>query len=316
MLNRRHLRIKVLQTLYSWYQSDEKGHIKGEKELLISINKIYDLYISYLLVFEELTHLAEMRIEDRKNKKLPTADDLNPNLKFIQNPVFLELKNNISLKKEAEKRKINWQSENDMMRQIMNQIYQSEIFEAYMSSHDSVLSTDKEFAIKIFTDFIANNDLMLHYLEEKSVFWNDDIDLVCSIVIKTIQSIKENSSNENLLVKLYKDEEADIKFVKDLYRLTIQLDKENEELISSKAQNWENERIAIMDLILMKMALTEVKEFSSIPIKVTLNEYIEISKFYSTPKSNGFINGILDKAFIELKANGDIKKVGRGLLED
>lgn len=316
MLNRRHLRIKVLQALYSWYQSEDSGQLKGEKELLASIEKIYDLYISYLLIFEELTHLAEMRIEERKNKKLPTPDDLNPNLKFVQNPIFSALKNNARLKKEAEKRKINWQAENDMMRQIMNQIYQSEIYEAYMSSRTSVMSEDVDFVVKLFTDYLANNDLLLHYFEEKSVHWNDDIDMVCGWVIKTIQSVKGNKNPDDLLVNLYKDEEADIKFVKDLYRITIKLDKENEELISKKAQNWENERIAMMDLILMKMALAEVKEFNSIPVKVTLNEYIEISKFYSTPKSNGFINGILDKAFTELKESGSIKKIGRGLLED
>lgn len=316
MLNRRQLRIKVLQALYAWYQSGSKDLVKGEKDLLFSVNKIYELYLFYLLVFDELVHLSNLRHEERKAKKLPTQQDLNPNLKFISNKIFNSIRNNPSLKDEATKRKLTWQNEQDLMKKMLQQIMASEICEAYMSTDSSVFSQDRDFAVKIFTDHIANNELLLHHFEEKSIFWMDDIDLVCSSVIKTIQSITESNLEGFPLLPLYKDEKADKQYIIDLFRQTIMTDEVNEKLISSKAENWENERIATMDLLLMKMAITEVRSFNTIPVKVTLNEYIEISKFYSTPKSNGFINGILDKAFIEMKANGDFKKVGRGLLED
>ncbi len=316
MLNRRQLRIKVLQALYAWYQSDSKDLVKAEKDLLFSVNKIYELYLLYLLVFDELVHLSNLRHEERKIKKLPTHQDLNPNLKFISNKIFNSIRNNPQLKIEATKRKISWQNEQDLMKKMLQQIMASEICEAYMTTDTSVFSQDRDFAVKIFTDYIANNELLLHHFEDKSIFWMDDIDMVCSSVIKTIQSITESNMDDFPLLPLYKDEKADKQYIIDLFRQTIMTDEVNEKLISSKAENWENERIATMDLLLMKMAITEVRAFNTIPVKVTLNEYIEISKFYSTPKSNGFINGILDKAFIEMKANGDFKKVGRGLLED
>lgn len=316
MLNRRQLRIKVLQILYGWYQSDTHDLVKTEKELLFSVNKIYDLYIYYLAIFNELVHLSNIRIEERKNKKLPSPEDLNPNLKFIHNRVFEVINKNSELKREINNRKISWQNEQDLMKKIIQQITNSEFYEAYMTTRDSVLSQDKEFVIKIFTDFIANNELLIHHLEEKSIFWIDDMDLVCASVIKTIQGISESSDETMPLLPLYKDEAGDKQFIVELFRSTAKNDAENEKLISVKAENWENERIATMDLILMKMALSEVRSFPSIPVKVTLNEYIEISKFYSTPKSNSFINGILDKAFAEMKEKGLYRKTGRGLLEN
>jgi N utilization substance protein B len=316
MLNRRQLRIKVLQALYAWYQGESTDLLKAEKELLFSVNKIYDLYIYYLLIFDEIVHLSTLRIEERKNKKLPNPEDLDPNLKFIENLVFLSLKNNKELKLNIANRKISWQNEMDLMKKIFNLIQNSEIFETYMSTRTSVLSQDKEFAIKIFTDYIANNELVLHHFEDKSIFWIDDIDLVCSSVIKTIQAINESTDENQELIPLYKDEAVDRQYIIDLFRQTIKTDAVNEKLISSKAENWENERIATMDMVLMKMAISEVRAFPTIPVKVTLNEYIEISKFYSTPKSNGFINGVLDKAFHEMKEKGEYRKTGRGLLED
>jgi N utilization substance protein B len=316
MLNRRQLRIKVLQALYAWYQGESTDLVKGEKELLFSVNKIYDLYLYYLLIFEEVVHLSTLRIEERKNKKLPNPEDLDPNLKFIQNRVFEILRNNRNLKQEVANRKLSWLNETDLMKKIFNQIQNSEIFEAYMSTRTSVLSQDKEFVVKIFTDFIANNELVLYHFEETSIFWVDDIDMVCSSVIKTINSITDSTDEELILMPLYKDEKEDKQYIIDLFRHVIKNDAENEKLISSKADNWENERIATMDMVLMKMAISEVKAFPTIPVKVTLNEYIEISKFYSTPKSNGFINGVLDKAFSEMKQKGEYRKTGRGLLED
>lgn len=316
MLNRRHLRIKVLQALYGWFQGDNNDFAMGEKNLFGSIDKIYDLYIYYLLIFEELLFTANNKIEEARNKKLPTYEDLNPKMRFVNNTVLIALSINKMLKTESEKRKINWKHDQDLVKKIFNDIRESDIYKKYISIDHNELESDKQFVIEIFTEFIANSQGLQNELEEKSISWVDDIDLVCNTVIKTIKNIK-SESNENMpLIALYKDANEDKDFVKNLFKKTIIQSNENEILIKQKTTNWELDRIATMDMLLMKMAITEAREFASIPTKVTLNEYIEISKFYSTPKSNIFINGILDKVISELKNNGKIIKTGRGLIEN
>jgi N utilization substance protein B len=316
MLNRRHLRIKVLQALYGWFQGDNEDFAKSEKNLFNSIDKIYDLYLYYLLIFEELLFLANHKIEEAKNKKLPTRADLEPNLRFVNNKVFKALSINKNLKAEAQKRKISWAKDKELVRKIFHEIRESELYEAYMQETENQLESDIKFTSEIFTEFIANSQGLQNELEEKSISWIDDIDLVCNTVLKTIKNIK-NESNENMpLAVLYKEPEEDKEFVKNLFKKTIVQSNENEAIIKEKATNWELDRIAAMDMLLMKMAITEAREFASIPTKVTLNEYIEISKFYSTPKSNIFINGILDKIISELKIKGKIIKTGRGLIEN
>ncbi|MFZ5554271.1 MAG: transcription antitermination factor NusB [Bacteroidota bacterium] len=315
MLNRRHLRIKVLQSLYSYFNAGDNDYVKSEKELLASISKIYDLYLYYLTFFEEIVVHASNRIEESRNKKLPTREDLQPNLRFVENRVFTKLVSNPAIKSEASKRKISWQKEQDIVRKVFSAIRQSELYNQYMVVPQSSFEEDQEFAAAIFKDYFANSEQLLNFFEEQSIFWVDDIDMVCAAVIKTIKSTTDGNKADAIL-PLYKDETEDAKFVKDLFRKVTTGNDEAEKLISEKAANWELERIALMDMLLMKMAITEAIEFPTIPTKVTLNEYIEISKFYSTPKSNGFINGILDKIFAELKKTGGIKKAGRGLIED
>lgn len=315
MLNRRHLRIKVLQTLYSYFNNGDNDFVKGEKDLLNSLNKIYDLYLYYLTFFEEIVVHAGNKIEEARNKKLPTQEDLNANARFVENRVFKKLLANTSIKNEANKRKISWQTEQDLVKKVYSEIRKSELYNQYMVVPQTTFEEDQEFVTAIFKEQIANSESVLNYFEEQSIFWQDDIDLVCGAVIKTIKGISEGAKSDALL-PLYKDEVEDFKFVKELFRKVITGNDDSEKLISSKAANWELERIALMDMLLMRMAITEAREFPTIPTKVTLNEYIEISKFYSTPKSNGFINGILDKVFAELKKSGGIKKVGRGLIEE
>jgi N utilization substance protein B len=203
----------------------------------------------------------------------------------------------------------------DLVRKIFNDIRNSELYTKYMNDPGRGFDMDQDFLVHLFKEEIANSETLLNHLEEMSINWMDDIDLVCSTVIKTIKGFNPNSDEFAKLSPLYKDPEDDEKFVRDLFKRSVILNEETEALISSKTENWELERIASMDMLLMKMAITEVLEFSTIPVKVTLNEYIEISKFYSTPKSNGFINGILDKVFLQLKTDNRIKKIGRGLLE-
>lgn len=314
MLNRRHLRIKVLQALYAFFQSEEDNFNRTEKELFGAIDRIYDLYLYLLLSFEEVKVVAEQQIEDKKNKKRATDADLNPNLRFVENQVFVQLESNKQLRRAAEESKISWvgDANREMFKKVFNQTKESEEYFAYMNSETNSFEEDLQYALSFFKTDIANSELIYHFFEEKSIHWMDDIDLVCSMVLKTVKTAKADGIID--ILPLFKDPEDEIPFVKTLLRKTIANDDETEKLIDDLTKNWELDRIAKMDIILMKMAITEFQEFNNIPTKVTLNEYIEISKFYSTPKSNGFINGILDNAIERLSKEGKINKIGRGLM--
>ncbi len=314
MLNRRHLRIKVLQALYAYYQSDEDSFHKSEKDLLEAVEKIYDLYIYLLLSFGELKSIAERRIEDNKKKIRPSEEEMNPNLKFVNNQIIQILEDNKDLRVASEERKVNWVGDDvqEMFRKMLLHIRESETFFEFMNNGEAGFEEDRQFALSLFKVEIANYPLLYDFFEEKSIQWLDDIDLACSMVLKTIKNFSEEADNS--ILALYKDKEDELSFIKNLLRKTISMDKENEAIIDELTNNWEFDRIAKMDVILMKMAITEFQIFNNIPTKVTLNEYIEISKFYSTPKSNTFINGILDKAIRKLTDENKIQKVGRGLV--
>ncbi|MGV3630863.1 MAG: transcription antitermination factor NusB [Bacteroidota bacterium] len=314
MLNRRHLRIKVLQALYAFFQSEEENFNRTEKELFGALDRIYDLYLYLLLSFGELKAVAETQIEDKKNKIRPDAQDLEPNLRFVENRLFALLENSKQLRRASEESKVSWigDANREMFKKIFAQVRESEAYFAYMAADTDSFEEDQQFALNLFKTDIANSELIYHFFEERSIHWIDDIDLACSMVLKTIKAAKEGEAPE--ILPLFKDPEDEIPFVKTLLRKTIANDNDNIALIDELTKNWEIDRIAKMDIILMKMAITEFQEFNNIPTKVTLNEYIEISKFYSTPKSNGFINGILDRAIERLAQDNKIKKTGRGLI--
>ncbi|MFA7274386.1 MAG: transcription antitermination protein NusB [Crocinitomicaceae bacterium] len=313
MLNRRHLRIKVLQALYAYFQSNEENYPKTEKELLLSVERIYDLYLYFLLSFSELKNIAENQFEERKKKIRPKEEDLNPNRKMVDNRIITLLEDSFVINREANERKVNWEGaeHQEMFRKIFTQMKESETYFAFMSNEENSFEDDKNFLLELFKNEIANSEIFYGYLEEANINWIDDIDLVCSMVLKTLKNFTEESHD---ILPLYKDKDDEIFFVKELLRKTINMNQENEGLIDDLTKNWELDRIAKMDVILMKMAITELQVFSNVPTKVTLNEYIEISKFYSTPKSNTFINGVLDKAIDRLVAEKKINKVGRGLM--
>ena len=314
MLNRRHLRIKVLQVLYAYFQSNEDSYRRTENELMQAVEHIYDLYIYFLLTFAEIKDIAENRLEDSKKKIRPKAEDLDPNLKFINNAVIRKIEECKELRRLSEERKINWVGDEhqEMFRKMFLQIKESEAYIEYMNNDQSGFEEDKTFILELFKAEIANSPIFYNFLEEKSIHWMDDIDLVCSMVLKTLKSIELEKVVE--ISPLYKKDDDEQEFIRDLLRKTISMNKENELLIDDLTKNWELDRIAKMDIILMKMAITELQIFNNIPTKVTLNEYIEISKFYSTPKSNGFINGVLDKAIDRLQKDKKIIKIGRGLI--
>lgn len=316
MLNRRHLRIKVLQVLYAFFQTEDEDILKSEKQLLNSVERMYELYLWFLLTFEEVQKFADQRISDRMKKVRPSEDDLSPNRKFVDNPIFNHFKNSLDLRRKSEERKVNWIGavENDLMKKLFLHIVDTELYSTYMENEKTSFEEDRQFAIDLFKKEIANFELVHDYFENKSIFWLDDIDLMCSMVIKTIKLVKEGDDENTPVLSLYKDKEDELGFITTLLRETGKRDEENTELIDELTKNWELDRIAKMDVILLKMALTELKVHASIPKKVTLNEYIEISKFYSTPKSQVFINGILDKAIPLLEERGELKKTGRGLI--
>ncbi|XOV67980.1 MAG: transcription antitermination factor NusB [Fluviicola sp.] len=313
MLNRRHLRVKVLQALYAYYQSTDADPSVSERELFKAVDRIYELYIYLLLTFEELQRQGERRLEEGKNKMRPTEEDLNPNRKFVDNKIIQILSEHETLRNYSEKLKVNWvgDEKQELFRKMYLEIREGETYFEYMNNDAQGFEEDKAFMVALFKTDIANYQLLYNFFEELSIHWLDDIDLACSMVLKTIKSFEENGSNP--ILPLYKDEEDERAFIRELLRKTIAMDSENEALIDELTSNWELDRIARMDIILMKMAITELQIFNNIPTKVTLNEYIEISKFYSTPKSNGFINGVLDKAISRLESQGMIQKAGRGL---
>ncbi len=315
MLNRRHLRIKVLQALYAYFQSDEDNYRRAEKELLQSIDRIYDLYLYLLLTFSEVKTFAERRIDENRKKIRPTEADLNPNMKFVENALIAQLEENHELRQLSEDRKVNWvgDEQQEMFRKMFLQIRESETFFEHMGNEQRDFEADRLFLTDLFKTEIANFPLLYAYFEERSIHWLDDIDLAAQMVVKTLKNAVEGE--DITIMSLHKDEEDEQEFVRELFRKTISMDTENEKLIDDLTSNWELDRIAKMDVILMKMAVTELQIFRSIPTKVTLNEYIEISKFYSTPKSNGFINGILDKAIARLEGEQKIVKTGRGLIK-
>lgn len=304
-----------MQALYGFFQSDTKDIAKGEKDLFNGIDKIYDLFIYQLSFLLELKHVATILMEDAKTKRLPTPDDLNPNKKFIENKFISQLEENIHLKREMNNRRINWNNEFELIKKVVNNIKSSDEFGKYMNVDDDSYETHRNFILEVFKEFVADYELLNHLYEEKNLHWGDDIYIVNPMIVKMIEGYKENASPDTLLMPLYKDREEDEQFVKDLFRQTALRDEEIEKMIGDKTKNWEVERIAMMDVLLMKMAITEILHFSSIPVKVTLNEFIEISKMYSTPKSKIFINGILDKIVADLKAENKLNKMGRGLLE-
>jgi N utilization substance protein B len=265
-------------------------------------------------VFIELQKFAVKRIENRKNKRLPSEEDLNPSLRFVQNELLNALVNSDSLQKKVEKYKISWIDHDDVIQKLYKTIEDSNTFKKFMNGTEYDVETQKNFVLKIYREFVADNEILQDLFEEKSIHWTDDHYFVCGYLVKFFKGFASKFSENFRAPELYKDLEDDLDFVKTLYRQTLVHDEAYQEIIMEKAKNWDADRIAIVDFILMKMAVCELVKITSVPVKVTLNEYIELSKTYSTPKSKVFINGILDKIVPDLKEKGEIRKIGRGLM--
>jgi len=319
MLGRRHYRIKVFQALYAWFQGGEIRQDVAERNLLSSIDKIYELYYIQLSFFLEVMDFYRRKMEDARHKFLPTEEDINPNTKLLTNSIITILLGNKDLQRQIAKYSISWSDEQEMLRKIHLKIRNSKDLKEYFKSEQPSFEEDREIVYKLFKKFIARSNELQFFCEERNIFWIDDYQSAALLVMKTIRQIPETFAENTSLPTLFvKDEddnpEDDQKFIVDLFRVTIGQSEPLGVLIDGKTKNWELERIALTDIILIKMALVEFIYFSSIPIKVTLNEYIEMSKLFSTPKSQMFINGLLDKMVEDLKSEKKIKKVGRGLI--
>lgn len=315
MLNRRHIRIKVMHALYAHYTSEQGDMAKSEKDLFFGFDKMYEMYIYLFLLITEMQGAAIEKIEQGKNKKLPSHEDLHPNTKFVTNRLVMALTHSKQLKKAAEETGVSWADNQDLAKSVFKKLTETEDYKEYMESEERGWDHDREFLLRFFKRHMINVELLHDYFEEKSIFWNDDLDIVSSMTIKTIKSIDESDEDMELLDLWPNDNDEEKDFAKDLFRKTLVLGEENTKVIQEATKNWDFDRIAVIDTILMKMALAEAQTFETIPLKVTLNEYIELAKYYSTPKSNGFINGVLDQLFAKLKDSGKIKKIGRGLLQ-
>jgi len=313
MLNRRYLRIKVLQALYSFYQDDRLDLAIKEKELKSSVEKIYDLYLYLIFILKELRTIAERTLEERKKKMLPTAEDLNPNTRFITDPVLLKIDTSPLLAKLKKEKVIMWTiDEEPVLKRIYAEIIASADYTAYRNAPFVSFEESKKFIHTIYKKFISDNELIKQYLFEKNIHWAGDYTLATLSVMKTFKGFKEEGELE--LLPLYKADD-DFDYMITLFRHTILDDTSVSAILKDKISNWEPERIASIDMLLMKMAITEILQFPGIPVKVTLNEYIEISKQYSSPKSNTFINGILDAVVKDLRSQNKLAKTGRGLIE-
>lgn len=306
MINRVLIRLKVLQIVYAYYKNSGKSLKAAEDEVFFSLSKAYDLYNYMLLLIPAITHYAADRISFLSLKLRPTESDMNPNLKFVNNAFVAQLQNSEQLNRFAEKSKLNWVENSDILRRLLDKIEESDFYKEYMAKENTSYEDDKELWRKIYKTFIFDNEELDALLEEQSLYWNDDKSIVDSFVLKTIKRFEPECGDAALLPE-YKDE-ADRRFARDLFRNSIANAEEYRSLMSESSKNWDMSRLAFMDVIIMQVALAEVMTFDDIPLSVTLNEYVEIAKHYSTAKSGSFVNGLLDTITKKLRSEGKIEK--------
>lgn len=312
MINRRHIRVKVMQSVYAMLRSGSDNLVKEKEFLNSNIVKLYELYILNLQLLVEVQKHAKKFQEKSKKKHLATSEDLNPNKKFINNQVLQMLKNSVALKKYVEDYNLaNWNLDSEYVQIIWDQISKSSVYQKYITSEELSFADDQAFIANIFKNIIAPNEKLSEYFEDYNIGWSDDLPYVNTWIYKQLKTLNEGDIFS--LDKLFKDED-DYKFGRELFEKVILNHVEFEKEIKDKTPNWDIERIADLDMILIKMGICEFLKFPSIPTKVTINEYLEIAKDYSTDKSSIFINGVLDKIQKDFSHSKRIVKIGRGLL--
>ena len=313
MITRRHIRLKVMQSLYSYFSNPNNEMAIAEKGMIKDIRSVSELQLVIFSFILEIHKFAVDFMEDNKSKYIPKDDDLNPKMKFVNNRVIIAMQEDELLMKKTARLSAIWRKgELDIIRKVFVSMFKSEQYAAYLNEEKDSFKSDQKFIQLMLNEYILDNEVFIHILQERSIFWTDDLPFVAMFLKSQLNNLKENKA-ANLVVDVFKNSD-DKKFTIDLFRKTIYNSEEFEELVGKKVKNWELERISKMDLLLIKMALTEVVAFEEMPIRVSFNEYIEISKYYSSQKAKVFINGILDKIVSQFKREGKIKKIGRGLV--
>lgn len=307
MINRVLIRLKIIQIVYAYYQNGSKNLDSAEKELFFSLSKAYDLYNYLLLLMIALTEYAQKRIDSGKAKLAPTDGELNPEMKFVENKFIAQLEVNKQLMQFVENQKRTWANDQDFVKELYDKIIESDIYKAYMTEQKSSYEEDRELWRKLYKAFIFNNEQLDQLLEDQSLYWNDDKEIVDTFVVKTIKRFEQKSGADQSLLPEFKDDE-DQEFARRLFRRTILNADYYRHLIADNTKNWDLDRIAFMDVVIMQCALAEILSFPNIPVSVSLNEYLEIAKLYSTPKSRSFINGTLDGIVNQLKKEGKLAK--------
>lgn len=281
-----------------------------------SIDSVYEMYIWMLSLMVEVTEFTANDAAERANKFIKTAEDINPNMKLLHNKFSVLLQQNPEYASAIKKYKVDWGFDPEIRKTVYNSLKASKEYAEYLADPNESLESSKDIIKYIFRKIILKNQAIIQVFEEKFINWQVDHEVMKGMVAKTLKNFTSEDPFKNKLTEISADWVEDSKFVQDLFVHTLQNDAKYQEMIADRTKNWESERIALMDTILMKMAICELLNFPSIPVKVTINEYLELSKDYSTPKSNSFINGILDKILGDLKKSNTIKKIGRGLIED
>jgi len=315
MVNRRYLRIKVMQALFAHTINPDESLSKAEKKLTESIQNYYKLFLYFFSIFPELKRYQLNKFEERKAKINPTEADLNPNTKFTDNILISQIEDNPTLKAAWTNQKIHWTNQNDIVVQIFQEIAQTDIYQSYMNNKEHSYQEDKNLLLNLIEKVFVESTLIHWFFEEQNLHWFDDYNDVLLAVYQNISRFEADKEGHQTIFPLFKHDD-DKQFYLNLFRKTWLNDEDYFEKIISKILNWEPDRIMTLDMVLLKMAICELIECPTIPIKVTVNEYIELAKTYSSSKSGFFINGIIDKIIIDLKDEGKLNKIGRGLFNE
>ena len=312
MISRRMLRIKVIKALYAHLKSDADSLMASEKTLVASIDKTYDLYFLMLSLIAELAHYAEQRQELARKKQLPTYEDLNPNRKFVENAVVRLIAQSDAVNDHLAARKLSWAKYPELIKTLYSQLEQSDYYKSYMANAERSWKEDLALVTDFYTRELEECEMLEDVLDEISILWNDDLGFALIMVTRTLSNMRASHTDVKVLPKFKSEEDLD--FAMQLFEKAAIGYDSNLLQIERFTRNWDVERIAFMDNLIMATAVAELTTFPSIPVKVTLDEYIEIAKFYSTAGSSTFINGVLDKAVAALTEEGKINKSGRGLI--
>ena len=319
MLNRRILRIKAFKVLYSSVLAGNMSLAEAEAQLELSCEATRDLYIYMLGIVSPLTKIAQERIEAGKSKFNPTEEERNPNMKFAENELAKFLDEDVDFQKVFKKKKFEWMQYDLFLKKVMTSVASKEYYAEYMASDDKSLAEDCKLFTRIFEEEFVDSEELEKILEDKSLYWNDDLAYSLTWCCKTLKNIAKGENWS--LIPLYQSEmlkgegvESDKLFVRRLLKASFAGYERYSAMVAEAVSGWEKERLFSTDVVLVVMGLAEAASFPTIPVKVTMNEYVEISKFYGTPKSRSFVNGLLDKLVQQLANDGQINKEGKGLL--